>query len=110
MDALYDPVKHCHGLFRGTLPFPFPLPCDTIHFLLGVLNGVVPPQAQIPLVVTFIVYQAVEELRDCDVRSFVKDVGIFLMGYMLSVAIWWLVHYPHLDETKPECTSPLESA
>ena len=98
MTALYDPLKHCHGLFRGALPFPVPLSCDNIHFLLGVLSGTLPPQAQILSVVLFVAYQAVEELNDWDVRSFVKDVGIFLLGFALSVTIWYLVKPPSQPE------------
>ena len=102
MTALYDPLKHCHGLFRGALPFPVPLSCDTIHFLLGALSGTLPPQAQILSVAAFVAYQAVEELGDWDVRSFLKDAAIFLVGFALSVAIWQLV-----KPTPPDPHPPL---
>jgi hypothetical protein len=100
--AMYNPLIHCHGLFRGNIPFPFPLPCDTIHFILGILSGILPLHTQILSVLTFIVYQAIEELHDWNVRSFLKDVGIFLTGYLFSESVWWLVQHAHNNNKKSE--------
>ena len=33
----------CPGLFKGSVPLPLPLECDSIHFILGYLAGWLPP-------------------------------------------------------------------
>lgn len=81
-----ESLGHCPGLFRGEWQFPIPVSCDIIHFTLGILGGAV-TGLRCTLVGIFIFYQALEELPDWDVKSFVKDVAVFLLGLATSVTI-----------------------
>ena len=79
-------MGHCPGPFRGYIAFPVPLECDLIHLLLGVLCATLPPLRRYgPML--FVVYQAVEELPCDRLSSFLRDVSLFLTGYVLALAM-----------------------
>jgi hypothetical protein len=34
--------RTCPGPFHGRIPFPLPVPCDTVHLYLGLVAGAIP--------------------------------------------------------------------
>ena len=76
----------CPGLFHGRIPCELPVRCDTVHFWLGLFAGAIRPLRRCG-VVLFVLYQAVEELPGRHIRSFFKDVGIFLVGFVLGLGV-----------------------
>lgn len=86
-DRSNKPYMYCPGLFHGKIPLPIHLSCDIIHFILGLVSGLAVAGTQYKLGALFIVYQAAEELLVGDVKSFVKDVFVFVLGFAMSMSM-----------------------
>jgi hypothetical protein len=83
MPDRFELQGHCPGLFHGYVPLPIPISCDVIHFMLGFVSGSVRTRGlQGALLGGFVLYQAIEELPIGDVKSFVKDVVVYMMGVL----------------------------
>ena len=76
----------CPGLFRGAVPLPLPVDCDTCHVALGALWAAVPGLRHVGPAV-FVLYQAVEDLLDRPVHGFLRDVAHFTVGYVTALAV-----------------------
>lgn len=77
----------CPGLFKGAVPLPLPVPCDVLHGALGFLAGWWPtPGGRRAAFGGYLVYQALEEGFAHDGWSFLKDMLVFVTGFLLGAA------------------------
>ncbi len=75
----------CKGLWNGALSLPLPLSCTWIHFLIGLVAGVM-PRAGIMIALLFLLYQLTEPIVLGYVDNVPTDLGEFLAGYLTGLA------------------------
>jgi hypothetical protein len=68
-----------------------PVSCDGLHVALGLATAATGPRGvRVLLLILFVLYQAVEEIPDGEVASFVRDCAAYTLGLGVGLVVRWV--------------------